>query len=132
MELKKLKSGTDVRGTALSGYGSEVNLTEEAVRSIMDAFGFWLQGRVSGKTVAVGCDSRLSSPAIKEIAAKSLSDAGYTVLDCGLCSTPSMFMMTKFASTKASASVMVTASHHPCDKNGLKFSCLRADSRAVR
>lgn len=121
MELKKLKSGTDVRGTALSGYGSEVNLTEEAVRSIMDAFGFWLQGRVSGKTVAVGCDSRLSSPAIKEIAAKSLSDAGYTVLDCGLCSTPSMFMMTKFASTKASASVMVTASHHPCDKNGLKF-----------
>lgn len=121
MDLKQLKSGTDVRGTALGGYGSEVNLTKEAVRAIVDAFGFWLQGRVSGKTVAVGCDSRLSSPAIKSIAAKSLSDAGYTVLDCGLCSTPSMFMMTQFASTKASASIMVTASHHPCDKNGLKF-----------
>lgn len=121
MDLKQLKSGTDVRGTALGGYGSEVNLTKEAVRAIVDAFGFWLQGRVSGKTVAVGCDSRLSSPAIKSIAANSLSDAGYTVLDCGLCSTPSMFMMTQFASTKASASIMVTASHHPCDKNGLKF-----------
>lgn len=121
MDLKQLKSGTDVRGTALGGYGSEVNLTKEAVHAIVDAFGFWLQGRVSGKTVAVGCDSRLSSPAIKSIAANSLSDAGYTVLDCGLCSTPSMFMMTQFASTKASASIMVTASHHPCDKNGLKF-----------
>lgn len=121
MDLKQLKSGTDVRGTALGGYGSEVNLTKEAVSAIVDAFGFWLQGRVSGKTVAVGCDSRLSSPAIKSIAANSLSDAGYTVLDCGLCSTPSMFMMTQFASTKASASIMVTASHHPCDKNGLKF-----------
>lgn len=121
MDLKQLKSGTDVRGTALGGYGSEVNLTKEAVRAIVDAFGFWLQVRVSGKTVAVGCDSRLSSPAIKSIAANSLSDAGYTVLDCGLCSTPSMFMMTQFASTKASASIMVTASHHPCDKNGLKF-----------
>lgn len=121
MDLKQLKSGTDVRGTALGGYGSEVNLTKEAVRAIVDAFGFWLQVRVSGKTVAVGCDSRLSSPAIKSIASNSLSDAGYTVLDCGLCSTPSMFMMTQFASTKASASIMVTASHHPCDKNGLKF-----------
>lgn len=39
MELKGLKSGTDVRGTAVEGYGSEVNLGKAEVRAIADAFG---------------------------------------------------------------------------------------------
>jgi len=37
MDLKYLKSGTDVRGTALPGYGEEVNLTPEIVRVIARA-----------------------------------------------------------------------------------------------
>ena len=121
MDYSGLKSGTDVRGTALPGYGSEVNLTDEAVRAIADAFGVWISTRVKGKKVAVGGDSRISSEHIKSIVAESLSDAGYTVLDCGLCSTPSMFMTTQFKEVGASAAVMVTASHHPSEKNGLKF-----------
>ncbi len=118
---KSLKSGTDVRGTALDILGNEVNLTDAAVKDIAAAFAVWLHARGRLKRVAVGCDSRLSSPAIKSIVIDELSRAGATVLDCGLCSTPSMFMTTQFPETKASAAVMITASHHPSDKNGLKF-----------
>lgn len=121
MELKGLKSGTDVRGTAVEGYGSEVNLGKAEVRAIADAFAAWLRPRVKGNVVAVGGDSRLSTADIKAIVADTLTDAGYDVKDCGLCSTPSMFMTTKFPEIGACAAVMVTASHHPTEKNGLKF-----------
>ena len=121
MELKGLKSGTDVRGTAVEGYGAEVNLGKAEVRAIADAFAAWLRPRVKGNVVAVGGDSRLSTTDIKAIVADALTDAGYDVKDCGLCSTPSMFMTTKFPEIGACAAVMVTASHHPAEKNGLKF-----------
>ena len=77
MELKGLKSGTDVRGTAVEGYGSEVNLGKAEVRSIADAFAAWLRPRVKGNVVAVGGDSRLSTADIKAIVAHGLTDAGY-------------------------------------------------------
>ncbi len=121
MDLTHLKSGTDIRGTALDDLGAEVTLTERAVRRIIDAFAYWIDGRIRDKRIAVGHDSRLSSPEIKALVIERLVKAGYEVLDCGLCSTPSMFMTTKFAEVNASASVMITASHHPMDKNGLKF-----------
>lgn len=121
MDLYKLKSGTDVRGTATEGYGPAVDLSADAVKLISDAFGVWLLARKKNGRVAVGCDSRLSSSDIKGIVIDSLADAGFTVLDCGLCSTPSMFMTTQFKETSAIAAVMVTASHHPPEKNGLKF-----------
>ena len=37
-DLRKLKSGTDVRGVALPDAGREVNLTDEAVRRIAHSF----------------------------------------------------------------------------------------------
>ena len=121
MDYKNLKSGTDIRGTALDILGNEVNLTLDAVADIINAFGVWAKTRINGNTVAVGCDSRLSSPAIKSVVIENLKNGGFRVLDCGLCSTPSMFMTTKFPTVNASCAVMITASHHPSDKNGLKF-----------
>lgn len=119
MELTKLKSGTDVRGTASAGYGKEVDLTVDAARSIAAAFGAWLDEKAA--VVAVGGDSRISTPTLREAVIDVLSDEGFTVLDCGLCSTPSMFMTTKIGERIADAAVMITASHHPAEKNGLKF-----------
>ena len=122
MNYDELKSGTDVRGTALDIKGGKVNLTLTAVRDIAAAFGVFLKSRnPKASVIAVGGDSRLSTPDIRDTVAKTLAGEGYDVLDCGLCSTPSMFMITKLGDKKADASVMVTASHHPSDKNGLKF-----------
>ena len=48
-------------------------------------------------------------------------EVGANVVDCGLASTPAMFMTTINEQTKATTSVMVTASHLPFNRNGLKF-----------
>ncbi|MGN1093837.1 MAG: phosphomannomutase/phosphoglucomutase [Candidatus Neoclostridium sp.] len=122
MELKKLKSGTDVRGVALDGYGEEVNLTPEVAHKLALAFVAYLKEKnASAKKIAVGRDSRLSGSALAAAVINAVTESGLDALDCGMCSTPSMFMMTVYDQTAADASVMITASHHPAQKNGLKF-----------
>lgn len=118
MNYLALKSGTDVRGTAM---GENVNLTAQAVADIASAFAFWLKEQGMPLRVAVGHDSRLTGQMLTDVAAKALKDSGCEVFDCGLCSTPSIFMMTKFDATDCGGGIMITASHHPSDKNGLKF-----------
>ena len=66
-------------------------------------------------------DSRLSSPDLLRAAAEGMAEAGATVLDCGLCSTPAMFMTTLPDTLDCDGAVMVTASHLPWNRNGLKF-----------
>jgi len=119
---KHLKSGTDIRGVALEGVeGQHVDLTEEAVEKIASSFALWLTEK-TGKTqntVALGRDSRLSGPAIMAVLEKTLVAKGFTVLNCGLASTPAMFMTT--VDLKTDAAIQITASHHPWNRNGLKF-----------
>ncbi|HEY8390981.1 MAG TPA: phosphomannomutase/phosphoglucomutase [Clostridia bacterium] len=120
--LKALLSGSDIRGNAVEYDGNPIDLTDEVVYSISKAFAYWLSAKTKDKlTVAVGHDSRISAERIKTQVIKALKESGCTVLDCGLCSTPSMFMMTQYESIKVHGSVMITASHHPYNKNGLKF-----------
>lgn len=66
MDWKKLQNGSDIRGIALEGIeGEYVNLTDGVTRAIAKAFVVWLNERKGERkqTVAVGSDSRLSSPA---------------------------------------------------------------------
>lgn len=120
-ELKKLKSGSDVRGIA-SEIISPVTLTDEAVYAIVRAFCLWHEkkyGRAPG-AVAVGHDVRISTDRILAQVLNAVTDAGLNAVNCGLCSTPSMFMLLK-SDFGCEASIMITASHLPSDRNGLKF-----------
>lgn len=118
MSYLALKSGTDVRGTAM---GENANLTAKGVCDIAAAFSFWLNERGLPLRVAVGRDSRLTGEEFSSAIAEELKNCGCQVFDMGLCSTPSVFMMTKFNETLCGGGIMITASHHPSDKNGLKF-----------
>ncbi len=123
MDLSALKNGTDVRGTALeSAAGDPVTLTDEAVEAIAKAFCVWLaaDGRKKPRAIAVGHDSRLSADRIVQCLVKGITASGCDVILTGLSSTPSMFMLLQ-EDFGADASVMVTASHLPKEKNGLKF-----------
>ncbi len=125
MEYKELLSGTDIRGTAVENNpkGLPVALTDEAVEAITASFLLWCEGRLGrwarGMRVAVGRDSRVSGPRIVEAVKRVFLKYGVTGLDCGLASTPSMFMATK--NLPCDFAVQVTASHHPYYRNGLKF-----------
>ncbi|QEY34923.1 phosphomannomutase/phosphoglucomutase [Caproiciproducens galactitolivorans] len=121
---KQFKSGTDIRGVACDGVpGEEINLTDEVIEKIASAFVLWLSDTLkkdpSHLTIAVGHDSRISADRIQAAVTRSLTAAGVSVLDCGLASTPSMFMTT--VDLACDGSVQITASHHPFNRNGLKF-----------
>ena len=123
MDYSNLKSGTDVRGVASDLGGSAVQLTDTAVYDITAAFLVWLSDKTGIKsedlTVAVGHDSRITADRISSHVRAALKDGGANVLDCGLSSTPAMFMTTVDLNTDGA--VQITASHHPFDRNGLKF-----------
>lgn len=120
--LKKLKSGTDIRGVAVEA-GTPITLTDGAVDIICRAFTTWLSAKYNKKPlkIAIGNDSRISAEHIKRAAAKAFIESGCDVLYTGLSSTPSMFILLKQPEYDCDASVMITASHMPFDRNGLKF-----------
>lgn len=123
---KKLQNGSDIRGVALEGIeGQHVNLTPEIAGQLACAFGEWLKAK-TGKaykdlTVAIGNDSRLSGADLNAAVAKGLSMMGITVINCNLASTPAMFMTTVIEDYEYDGSIMLTASHLPFNRNGLKF-----------
>lgn len=119
-QFKIFKSGTDIRGVASEGVeGQSVNLTDEMVYKMADGFVLWLSKKAEDLTISVGRDSRISGPRIVASVTKAFTDDGVKVLDCGLASTPSMFMTT--VDLKCDGALQITASHHPFNRNGLKF-----------
>ncbi len=120
--LRQLKSGTDVRGIAVEG-GARVTLTDTAVLAISRAFIKWL-GLKYGKDrfiIAVGNDSRISAQRILDCVKEGILSCGSDVIYTGLSSTPSMYILLKKSDFGCDASIMITASHLPFDRNGLKF-----------
>lgn len=122
MNFKSLKSGSDIRGTAI---GENPTLTSDAVKRLAVAFAHLIASetgkRVDDVSIALGRDSRLSGAALMSAAADGLCRAGATVLDFGLCTTPAMYMSLLTPGFAPDGAVMLTASHHPYDKNGMKF-----------
>lgn len=117
-----LKSGTDVRGVAI--YGDEpLTLTDEIIEKIVKGFYYWLSQKLNKTelTIAIGHDSRLSAKRISDASISALINCGATVIFTGLSSTPSMFMLLQDEEYSADGSIMITASHLPANKNGLKF-----------
>ncbi len=123
--LKALQNGSDIRGVAIPGVSGDANLLRTEAESLTQGYLRWLSEKtgkpVESLSVAVGCDSRLSGPYLKQIILVTLSVNDVTFFDCGLASTPAMFMATKFNSFHCDGAVMITASHLPYERNGFKY-----------
>lgn len=125
-DFMKLANGSDIRGVAVPGVPDEpVTLTPEAANRIAAGFIRFLSER-TGKApaqlrIAVGHDSRISALALKDCVLTGITHTGAHGIDCVLASTPAMFMATILEDTAADGSIMITASHLPYNRNGLKF-----------
>jgi phosphomannomutase len=71
-----------------------------------------------GTGIWVGRDLRASSPKIAGMVMQAATDAGVAVVDCADVPTPALALS---AMNAGAAAVMITGSHIPADRNGLKF-----------
>ncbi|TCQ29591.1 phosphomannomutase [Rhizobium sp. PP-CC-3G-465] len=116
--------------------GLSVDLEGPAAALYATAFAHYLlsTGQAKpGDTVLIARDFRASSPAVSAIAAGALLRAGLSVLDCGTVPTPALAL---HALATRSAALMVTGSHIPSDRNGIKFyrpdgEIAKADEQAI-
>lgn len=99
----------DIRGEL----GSELN--EEIAYRIGRAYGELYQA----KTVAVGCDIRLSSESLKQATIHGLNDAGVNVLDLGMTGTEEVYFAAFHLDVQGG--IEITASHNPMNYNGMKL-----------
>ena len=71
-----------------------------------------------GDVVLVGQDYRDSSPTIAANCMGAIAAAGFTPVDCGPLPTPALAF---YGQKRKAASIMITGSHIPADRNGIKF-----------
>ena len=95
--------------------GLVVELTPDLVADYVRAF---VAACPVGSGLWVGRDLRASSPAIAGMVMQAASAAGVRVVDCGAVPTPALALA---AMNAGAGAVMVTGSHIPADRNGLKF-----------
>lgn len=125
VDLKKLQNGSDIRGIAISTEKEQANLTPKTTALFGSAFTLWLAEKHKCNpeklVIAVGNDSRITAESLRTAIISGIQSAGASALNCGLASTPAMFMSTVMKELGCSGSVMITASHLPYNRNGFKF-----------
>lgn len=115
-----LKFGTSgLRGLA-------VDLVGNAARRYAAAFVRHLEatGQAGSRRVYLARDYRESSPAIVADCAVAVRAAGFEPVDCGVLPTPALAL---HAMALGGSAIMVTGSHIPADRNGLKFYVPRGE-----
>jgi phosphomannomutase len=110
--------------------GLVTELTPPLVAAHVRAF---LAACPAGSGLWVGRDLRASSPGLAAVVADTARAEGLDVTDCGALPTPALAMA---AGAAGAAAVMVTGSHIPADRNGLKFytpagEITKADEAAI-
>ena len=119
----RLQNGNDVRGAALATKTEPLTLTCDLVTLICAAFAETcaesFKKRADALRIGVGHDSRITAEPLKEACLRGLSHV--QTYDCGMVTTPAMFQSTVLEKSHFDAAVMITASHLPFNRNGLKF-----------
>ena len=125
MRVKKLQNGSDIRGVALDGVeGEAITLDAATASAIGRAFADWLRAKnpnAKDISVGVGRDPRLSGESLRDGMFAGMVEGGARVIDMGLATTPACFMACVTEGAKYDGSVMLTASHLPFNRNGMKF-----------
>ena len=99
--------------SGLRGLVSE--LTDALVADYVTAF---CRACDTGPALYLGRDLRESSPRIAAAATEAARACGIDVVDCGVLPTPALALA---AGAAGAGAIMVTGSHIPADRNGLKF-----------
>ncbi len=90
-------------------------LTPDKVAGFAMAFGTF----VKGGTVVIGSDTRPSREMVKHAVISGLIGTGCTVIDLGICPTPTVLY--NVGKLRTDGGIAITASHNPAQWNAMKF-----------
>ncbi len=136
LDIGQVMADSGVKFGTSGARGTVDAMTDEVCYAYTSAFLQHLEksGQLKFPTLAVGGDLRPSTPRIMEAVAMAGRDRGYRIINCGFVPSPALAL---YGLEKDLPAVMVTGSHIPDDRNGLKFNkptgeILKADEIAIR
>ncbi len=92
-------------------------LTEDIAERIGRAYCTYVQNK-GIRTIALGRDGRLSSPALRESLLRGLLGGGLNVIDIGACPSPLLYF--SLFNLPVEGGIMITGSHNAAEYNGFK------------
>jgi phosphomannomutase len=140
MEIKinDLMAKSGVKFGTSGARGLAVEMTDQVCYAYAKGFFQYLEEsgelKKHGETVAIAGDLRPSTKRIMGAVAKAASDMGYQPMNCGFIPSPAVAL---YGLVNACPAIMVTGSHIPADRNGIKFNkctgeILKYDEEQIR
>lgn len=117
IEIRELMDRSGVRFGTSGTRGLVSDMTSEVCFAYASAFLNVIDPQPNSR-VALALDLRPSSPTIAAACAAAIESAGLKVDYCGAVPTPALAF---YAQTRGLPGIMVTGSHIPFDRNGIKF-----------
>lgn len=123
--IKKEKKSHKLFGTdGIRGTANQYPMTADMVIRVGQALGYLLQTQefpwtTTHRQVVIGKDTRLSGYMIEQALASGLNSMGVHVQLVGPLPTPGIGFLTR--NMRASAGVVISASHNPFQDNGIKI-----------
>ncbi|CAH0527258.1 phosphomannomutase [Vibrio hippocampi] len=126
-------SGSGIQFGTSGARGLVEQFTSDVTAAFTHAFIHGMQQEFSFDTVAVAIDNRPSSERMAQACIRALEQAGINAVYYGVVPTPALAYV---AMQDDMPSIMVTGSHIPFDRNGLKFyrpdgEITKADEQAI-
>lgn len=131
--IQQVIGGSGISFGTSGARGLVSDFTDEVVASFAQSFLQVMQAEFSVSRVAIGIDNRPSSPAMAAACAGAAQALGIEVDYYGVLPTPALAYQ---AMQDGVPAIMVTGSHIPFDRNGLKFyrptgEITKADEQAI-
>ena len=121
MKTIKIRDVMESSGVAFGTSGARglvSQMSDEVCAAYAAAFLAVVRQSFSVNRIALGIDLRPSSPRIAAACAAAIREQGIAVDYCGALPTPALAL---YAQTEGIPAIMVTGSHIPFDRNGIKF-----------
>lgn len=138
IKLNDLMQQSGVKFGTSGARGLATEMTNQVCYTYAKGFFQYLEEsgelKKNGGSVAIAGDLRPSTARIMAAVAKAASDRGYVPINCGFIPSPAVAL---YGLTNACPSIMVTGSHIPADRNGIKFNkpsgeILKYDEEQIR
>jgi len=118
INIKEMMAESGVAFGTSGARGLVSRMTDQVCAAYTLAFLQGLNLAAPGQKIALGMDLRPSSPAIVQACAAAIEQAGCEVDFCGVLPTPALAL---YGLTQGVPAIMITGSHIPFDRNGIKF-----------